>query len=83
MTHLENEDTRHEVELPDSVIAVIETSIDFNDTLYWENCAYSVADIETVFLEDGGTIECSIAIFFKNKKIHQQVKKANRSKKAN
>ena len=67
MTHLEDEDTRH-VELPDSAIAVIEESIDFNDALYLENCAYSATDIETVFSKDGGTIEWSVTIFSKNRK---------------
>ena len=64
MTYLEDEDMRHEVELPDSAIAMIEESVDFIDTLYLENCANSSADIKIVFSEDEGTtIDCSVTIF--------------------
>ena len=64
ITHVEDEDTRHEVELPDSAIAVTEESVDFIDALYLENYANSSADIEIVFLEDKGTtIDYSVTIF--------------------
>ena len=64
MTHLEDEDARHEVKLPDSAIALIEELVDFIDALYLENCANSLADIEIVLLEDEGTtIDCSVTIF--------------------
>ena len=64
MTHLKYEDTRHEVELPNSAIAVTEESVEFIDALYLENCANSSADIETVFSEDEGIIiDCSVTIF--------------------
>ena len=64
MTHLEDKDMRHEVELPDSTIAVTEESVDFIDALYLENCANSSVDIETVFSEDERTtIDCSVTIF--------------------
>ena len=58
MTHLEDKDTRHEVELPNLAIVVIEKLVGFNDTLYWENYANSLANIETVFSEDEVTIGC-------------------------
>lgn len=34
ITHLEDEDTRHALELPDSAIAMIEEMGDFRDTWY-------------------------------------------------
>ena len=63
MTYLENEDIRHKIELPNSTIVVIEESINFNDILYWENCANSLANIEIVFSKDEETIGCLITIF--------------------
>ena len=64
MIHLEDEDMRHEVELPDSAIAVIEESVDFNNALYLENCANSSTNIKTIFSDDEGTnIDCSVIIF--------------------
>ena len=63
MIYFEEDDTRHEVELPNLVITVIEKLVDFKNALYRENSVNSSAGLETVFTEDKELEECLVTIF--------------------
>lgn len=51
MTHLEEEDIRHVLGLPNSASIVMRIEANFNDSWYWQNLAYLFAKTTTNFSE--------------------------------